>query len=147
MPDEGNPSYRAWKERIEEELAGMDGEAILVGHSLGASVLLKYLLEEGLKRPVAGLFLVATPFWGTRDWEAEYALREDFATELPEELPIFLYHGRDDEVVPFEHLALYKERLPTATFRGFDGLGHQFGDDLSEVARDIEASARQEESA
>jgi hypothetical protein len=33
--------------------------------------------------------------------------------------------------------ALYKEKLPRATIREFDGHGHQFNYDLSEVARDI----------
>jgi hypothetical protein len=40
-------------------------------------------------------------------------------------------------VVPFAHLALYTEKLPRATIREFDGHGHQFNNDLSEVARDI----------
>jgi uncharacterized protein len=39
--------------------------------------------------------------------------------------------------VPFEHLALYAGRLPQATVREVEGRGHQFGDDLSEVAEDI----------
>lgn len=140
MPDEDRPVYGAWKRRIARELDGMDGEAILVGHSLGASVLLKYLSGEETERPIVGLFLVAAPYWGAKDWEVEeYALREDFASKLPAELPVFLYHGRDDEVVPFAHLALYKAKLPQATVREFDGRGHQLDYDLSEVVRDIKS--------
>ncbi len=117
----------------------MDGEVILVGHCLGASVLLKYLSDGKVEKLVAGVFLVAPPYWGVEDWEVdEYALQRDFASKLPEGLPIFFYHSRDDEWVPFAHLALYAEKLPRATIREFDGRGHQFGDDLSEVARDIE---------
>ena len=55
---------------------------------------------------------------------------------------MFLYYSRDDEVVPLEHLALYKAKLPQATVREFDGCGHQFRDDLSEVARDIREVVR-----
>lgn len=143
MPNEEGPEYGAWKDRISEELAEIDGEATLAGHSLGASIVLKYLSEESPGRPVAGVFLVATPYWGAEDWEVdEYALREDFASKLPEGLPMFFYHGRDDGVVPFGHLALYQEKLPWATFRGIEGLGHQFDDDLSRVARDMEESSR-----
>jgi predicted alpha/beta hydrolase family esterase len=138
MPNEGSPEVEAWKDRISEELAAMDGEVVLVGHSVGAFVLLKYLSEEEPEKPVAGLLLVAAPYVGTGGWELdEYALREDFASELPEGLQMFLYHGRDDEEVPFEHLALYEANLPRAAVRVSDGRGHQFGDDLSEVARDI----------
>ena len=139
MPNEDSPEVEAWKDRISEELATMDGEVVLVGHSVGAVILLKYLSEEEPERPVAGLFLVAAPYVGTGGWEVEEgALREDFASKLHEGLPVFLYHGCEDEVVPFEHLALYAEALPRATVREFDGRGHQFGEDLSEVARDIQ---------
>jgi predicted alpha/beta hydrolase family esterase len=139
MPNEDSPEYGAWKDKIAKDLASMDGEVILVGHSFGASILLKYLSEEKLENPVAGLFSIAAPFWGAEDWEvSEYALEKDFASKLPEGLPMFFYHSRDDEWVPFAHLALYAEELPMATFREFDGQGHQFNDDLSEVARDIE---------
>lgn len=138
MPDEDSPVYEAWKARIARELAALDREVILVGHSLGASVLLKYLSEVKAEKPVAGLFLIASPYWEAEDWEVEeYALREDFASKLPKDLPVFFYHSRDDEVVPFAHLALYAEKLPQATIHEFDGRGHQFDDDLYEVARDI----------
>jgi serine hydrolase len=141
MPDADHPGYEPWKNRVTQELTALDGEVILVGHSLGASILLKYLSEEEAEKPVAGLFLVAPPYWGAEDWEViEYALREDFASELPRELPVFFYHSHDDEVVPFEHLALYAESFPRATIREFDGRGHQFNEDLSEVAGDIERS-------
>ena len=139
MPDEDHPEYGAWRGRISKELAGLDGEVILVGHSVGAFVLLKYLSEEAVEKPLAGLFLVAPPYVGSGGWEIEEdALREDSSSKLPEGLPVFIYHSRDDEVVPFAHLALYKEKLPQATIREFDGRGHQFNDDLSDVARDIE---------
>lgn len=138
MPDEDQPAYEAWKDRITKELSAMDGEVTLVGHSLGASILLKYLSEEKAEKPVAGLFLIAPPYWGTEDWEvSEYELQKDFASKFPRELPMFFYHSRDDEWVPFAHLALYAEKFPQATTHEFDGRGHQFDDDLSEVARDI----------
>jgi uncharacterized protein len=138
MPDEGRPEYEAWKERIARELTALDGEVVLVGHSLGASILLKYLSEENAEKPVAGVFLVAPPYWGAEDWEvSEYALQADFASKIPKELAVFFYHSRDDEWVPFAHLALYAEKLPQATIHEFDDRGHQFDDDLSEVTQDI----------
>jgi predicted alpha/beta hydrolase family esterase len=138
MPDEDSPEYEAWTRRIAEELAALDGAVVLVGHSLGGSVLLKYLSEEKVEKPVAGLFLIAPPYWGAEDWEVgEYALQGGFASKLPRELPVFIYHSRDDEVVPFVHLALYEGELAQASVRELDGRGHQFNDDLSEVAQDI----------
>ncbi len=138
MPDDDNAGYEAWKEQIAKNLLDIEGEVILVGHSFGASMLLKYLSEERLKSPVAGLFLIATPYWRSEDWQKEYALEEDFAKQLPKNLPIVFYHSRDDDIVPFEHLGRYKEKLPQATFLEVDKGGHQLNNDLSKVAHDIQ---------
>ena len=101
MPEEDSPQYTAWRDRIASELDELDGEVFLVGHSLGASILLKYISEEKTVTPIAGMFLVAPPYWSVEDWEVdEYVLQEDFASTLPRGLPMFVYHSRDDEWVP-----------------------------------------------
>ena len=61
----------------------------------------------------------------------------DAATRLAGDWPLVFYQGRDDEVVPFAHLSMYAAKLPRATIREFAGLGHQFNNDLTEVAADI----------
>ena len=133
MPSEGAPQYKLWKDEIARQLKAFDDALILVGHSLGASVLLKYLSEEVVEIPIRGLFMIAAPYW---DMD-EYKLSEDFASHLPKDLSIFLYQSRDDEVVSFTHLALYADKLPQAAVRELEGRGHQLNDDLSEVAADI----------
>src|SRR5690606_23605649 len=136
MPAGGS---RAWRRQIADELSQVEGRVPLVAHSLGGSVVLQYLAEDEPAAALSGVFLIAPAYWGAPDWEVEeYALRADFASALAEGLPLHFYHSRDDEWVPFSHLARYREVLPEAVFREFDGRGHQFGDDLTEVARDIE---------
>jgi predicted alpha/beta hydrolase family esterase len=147
MPEEDSATYADWKALIERELATLDDAGILVGHSVGGSVLVKYLSEQQLDKPISSLFLLATPYWGADEfWKWDEArLPEDVAAKLASIPRIFLYHSRDDEVVPFAHLALYAAKLPQATMRVFDGRGHQFGNDLAEVAKDIRsAEARSE---
>lgn len=141
VADEDNPDYRNWKSMIGKELRRMKSGAILVGHSLGASFLLKYLTEEKIDIAVAGIFLIATPYWGGDGWRYEgyeaITLPEDFPAKLPRDTPIFLYHSRDDETVPFAHLALYARNLPQASIHGLARRGHQLNNDTSEVAEDI----------
>jgi predicted alpha/beta hydrolase family esterase len=138
MPDEENPDDAAWMTQIAEELASLDGSVILVGHSAGGAVLLQYLIKKNIEKSIAGIFLISIPYWGPEDErEGEYTLYEGFASQLPNGVPIFLYHSRDDEWVPFSHLAIYAGKIPQATIREFDGRGHQFSNDLSEVAADI----------
>lgn len=138
MPNPDQPRYTAWKRQLVELLSTFDGEVIVVGHSLGGSVALKYLSDEPVDQRIVGLFMVAAPYWGFDGWAVdEYTLSEDFAARLSADLPIFCYHSRDDDIVPFDHLGMYAARLPQATLRAFDGRGHQFANDLSEVAADI----------
>lgn len=140
MPEEDDQGYEVWKAQISRELAALDGEVILVGHSVGSSMLLKYLSEEKVEKPVAGLFLIAAPYWGPGGWQVdEFRLDEGRASKLLKALPIFFYQSRDDDIVPFTHLALHAEKFSQATVRKFDGRGHQFNNDLSEVAADIKS--------
>lgn len=141
MPDEDNAPYEQWKQHVETELITMSGPVILVGHSVGASILAKCLTEIDIDRPVAGIFLMSTPFWGGDGWQYEgyqqLELPNDFAARLPQDAPVFLYHSQDDEIVPFRHLALYARLLPKATARAFESGGHQLNNDLTVIAKDI----------
>jgi serine hydrolase len=145
MPDEENSPYPEWKAEIDSRLASMNGPVALVGHSVGGSVLLKYLCDRQPAPQIAGLYVIAAPYWGASEfwsWE-EGALPADAVARLAGDWPLVFYQSRDDEVVPFAHLALYAARLPRATIREFDGRGHQFKNDLAEVARDIRKASDQ----
>jgi len=138
MPDESDPNVTSWKRKISAELSRLHGQVLLVGHSIGGSIVLKYLAEEEVKIPIAGLFLLAAPSWTEDQWNFEdLKLPRDIAQRLASIPRIYLYHSRDDAVVPFAHLALHAARLPHATVRAVDGRGHQFGSDLTDIAGDI----------
>ena len=138
MPREAEPDYTAWKQRIGEELATIADQAILVGHSFGASVAIKLLVQPKFAFSPAALFLIAAPFWHEDFWRwEEMNLPADVASLLPRGMPVFLYHGRDDEIVPFTLLERYVHALPQAVVRRLDGRNHQLDDDLTEAAEDI----------
>jgi uncharacterized protein len=135
MPRPEHPQYWTWARRI-DELMGKTRRPVLVGHSFGASVLLKYLAETVRRPAVAGLFLVATPFWGP-DFP-EFALPPDFGARLRDLSPICLYHSRDDGEVPVEHLERYRRALPHAIGRILNDRGHEFNQaQFPELAADI----------
>lgn len=141
MPHEDDASYEEWKQHLEKELAAMQEPIVLVGHSVGASVLIKWMSELEVEQSIAGMLLLACPFWGGDGWRyegyEELMLPEDSAAKLSNGRQIFLYHCRDDVTVPFDHLALYAQTLPEATVCERDEGGHQFNNDLSFVAEDI----------
>lgn len=141
MPNEANAPYVVWKTKIQKELVTASEPVILVGHSLGGSYLAKMLTETKIDKPLGGIFLLEAPFWGGRGWlyegYKELELPQDAATKFPDDVKLFLYHARDDEIAPFSHLALYSALLPRAIIREINKGGHQLNDDLSIVAKDI----------
>jgi predicted alpha/beta hydrolase family esterase len=138
MPAEASPNDAEWKDCLMKEVARLGNGAILVAHSAGASALVRTLAERPVTTPLGGIFLIAAPFCGGGGWQIEGCTTPaDLGDRLPVGVPVFLYHGRDDEVVPFAHVALYANALPRAVVRRLSGRGHQLDNDLSVVAADI----------
>jgi uncharacterized protein len=139
LPNDGTPDLGRRKQ-ITHEISASDDNVILVAHSLGASMLLACLSEIRSSKKIAGIFLLATPFWkGDEDWVKAFKLQPNFAKQLDEKTPLFFYHCQDDEEVPLDHLSMYKQQLPWASFREISVGGHQFNNDLTIVANDIKS--------
>jgi hypothetical protein len=136
MPDAENPGYERWRGAIEEHLGTIDGPVLIVGHSFGASTVLKMLSESPPRGQIRGLFFASTPWWEPRGWSAEYAVTEGFADRLPD-VPMFLYHSVEDPEVPLRHLDIYRAHLPNATAREIPGREHSFVHGLPELVDDI----------
>jgi len=138
MPNEADPDPTAWKRAIGREIKRLSDGVLLVGHSIGAAILLDYVADGNLERGPSGVFLIAPPFIGNGGWPSD-DLRpsKELARLLPARTPLYLYQGRDDETVPFSHVGMFAKALPRAKIRRLQGRDHQLNDDLSEVARDI----------
>ncbi len=138
MPNEADPDLRTWTAALHAELAVLDGHAILVGHSIGATILVNVLADGAAPRSFAGLFLLSAPFIGEGGWSSEsIPPMERIGTRLPAHLPVFLYHGGDDDTAPPEHLQLYAKAIPQGVACLLAGRDHQLGNDLAPVAADI----------
>jgi len=138
MPDTENPRYHSWKAKLENEFAQLGKDVILIGHSLGGTVLLKYLSEEKQDVRIAGLFLISIPHWGAKDWEIdEFTLDKNFVSKLPRISNVFLYHSKLDKWVPFDHLDYYAKKFPNAKIHALDGYEHEFLYGLPELVEDI----------
>jgi predicted alpha/beta hydrolase family esterase len=135
MPSEEEPSYAPWKAALERELAALPDGAILVGHSLGAAILIKVLVELRSVRACGAIFSIAAPFFGDGGWLVDdVQLPPDLGARLPRGIPIHFFHGLDDAEVPPSHLELYARAVPPAHIHRLRGRDHQLNDDLTEVA-------------
>jgi predicted alpha/beta hydrolase family esterase len=142
MPNEDDPKYVTWKATLEHELAALADGAILVGHSVGGTMLINALAEQRSQREFGALFLIAAPFVGEGGWPSEeLKLPPDLGARLPEGLPVHFYHGLDDETAAPSHADLYANVIPQARVHRLPGRDHQLNDDLREVATAIKSLA------
>lgn len=140
MPNEEDPDETAWQAAIEQGVAALGEGAVLVAHSVGATILARMLAERQPGRTIAGIFLIAVPFVGRGGWEIEgFETPGDLGARLPRGVPVHLYHGGADEIVPPAHVDLYAKALPQAVVHRLAGRNHQLDDDLAVVAHDIMA--------
>jgi predicted alpha/beta hydrolase family esterase len=146
MPNEADPKYATWKLALQREFSTLDHGAIVIGHSIGGTILIHALAERTPQSSLGAICLIAAPFIGTGGWKSdEIEPRPDLAARLPPDVPIFFYHGRDDDTVPFAHVELYARVVPRAHVRRLADRDHQLNNRLAEIATDIRRLDRIEE--
>ncbi len=146
MPSPRNAKYKEWKIWLEKYLSILRDNIILVGHSLGGIFWAKYLSENKFPVKISQLHLVAAPFDDNFDTSSktEYYELCDFNFEA-EKLyniekqigKIFLYHSKDDFVVPFADLEKYANALPSAQKTIFSDRGHFLIENFPEIVENI----------
>lgn len=135
MPDEQDPSSAAWSATIQREMASLDNGAVVVGHSLGATLLVQALIGERHQPDLASIALISAPFLGAGGWPGtEFEFSTDLGARLPHGVPVYVFHGLADSTVPPSHARLYGAAIPQARVHLLPGRDHQLNDDLSEVA-------------
>lgn len=140
MPDEDDPSYLTWRPAIRREVADLADGAVVVGHSLGATLLVATLAADPPPTAVGAIVLVSAPFVGEGGWPGEgFGLPNDLGSRLPPGIPVLVFHGLDDDTAPPAHADLYARAIPGAQVHRLPGRDHQLHDDLTEVAAAIRA--------
>lgn len=125
MPNKQNSQYEEWRIWFEHFIPFLKDGVIIVGHSLGAMFIAKYLSENEFPRKIKATFLIAAPFEGTKENNLLlFALPASLDTFKKRGGEIFLFHSKDDSVVPFSELEKYREALPDAHVVIFEDRGH-----------------------
>lgn len=124
FPNGYNAVYEEWEIYFEKLLPFMGGNVQLVGHSLGAMFLAKYLNTHTLKHKARRLIMIAglhseDSIGDSGDFVVESAVN---IHQNAEEVHIF--HSKDDPVVPFTELAKFQADIPSATAHVFSDRGH-----------------------
>jgi pimeloyl-ACP methyl ester carboxylesterase len=135
MPSEDDPSDAAWGPAISDATAALDDGAIVVGHSVGGTLLIHALAERPPDVTLAAIVLIAAPFVGVGGWPGdEFELPDHLGALLPASVPVHVFHGLEDDEVPPAHADLFARAIPQARLHRLPGRDHQLGNDLGDVA-------------
>lgn len=138
MPNESDPRYSSWSKAIEKEIEALDGGAIVIGHSVGGTILINTIAERKAGPRLSGVFLITPPFVGDEGWPSEdMEPMGDLGTRLPPKTDVYLYHGSADDTVPLAHADLYARAIPSARTYKLTSRDHQLNNDMSEIAAAI----------
>ena len=123
MPNSANAQFDEWQIWFEKLIPLFGDDVRLIGHSLGAMFLAKYLHSNPLKKSVKQLILLAGGYDNENHNYGSFKI--DSATGLEKSADeIHLMHSRDDFVVPFSELAKLAADLPSATIHEFTDRNH-----------------------
>jgi hypothetical protein len=141
MPDEDDPSYARWSTAIRREMTALDDGAVVVGHSVGAAILVDVLAGPPPGKRLGAIVLIGAPFVGEGGWPSEeFELTSDLGAKLPPGMRVHVFHGLRDETAPPSHAGLYALAIPQAQVHQLPRRDHQLNNDLSEVAEAIRIS-------
>lgn len=145
MPNQNNAKYLEWKIWFERHFEYIRDGVILLGWSQGGYFLAKYLTENVTPFRVKAAFLGAAPF-KPDDFHGEdggdFAFDTEQLSKLQERTDrVFIFHSKDDPVVPFSHGEHYAEALPKAEFVVFEDKNHFLIEEFPELIEKIKELA------
>lgn len=132
--------YKAWKIMFEKMFPYLRDDMILIVTSLGASFMLKYFWENDFPVRIKKLMFVCPAVWNTPEEKlGSFAFDLEQATRLRRWVDeIYIYHSKDDTIVPFEQSLELNSYFPEAQFREYFDRGHFFmQEDFPEIIEDI----------
>ena len=133
FPNGHNAVYNEWKIYFEKLIPFFGDDMQLVGHSLGAMFLAKYLHKTPLAKKVQRLILIAGIYDDTTSGDSGSFIVGDATGIEKSAESIHLFHSRDDPIVPFAELAKFQADIPTASSHIFDNRGHFLDETFPEL--------------
>ena len=117
MPHNENAKYNEWKIHFERYFPEFRNGIILIGWSLGAIFLAKYLSENKFPRKILSIYLICPPFNNTipgDDLVGGFKLKSDLSMIEKNSKKINLLFSNNDNHVPLSHAKKYKNKLKNA---------------------------------
>lgn len=136
MPCSRNAKYDEWVIWFEKVIPYIEDDCVLVGHSLGANFLAKYLALHDFPVSIAQLHLVAGCFGIVGGFDLPESLKKIERSVHT----VYIYHSHDDPVVEFADALKYSEALPDAQLIAFSENGHFIQEEFPELVDNVRKS-------
>ena len=114
MPLQDWAQYRHWESYFERYLPLLNKDFMLIGESLGAIFLAKYLSENKLKQKALSVYLIGAPFDDTlphEDLVGGFKLNADLSLLEKNCKNLYLIFSKDDDVIPVSHAEKFRKKL------------------------------------
>jgi predicted alpha/beta hydrolase family esterase len=124
MPSKNDASFSDWSRFFEKISQFFSPETVLIGHSLGAIFLAKYLSKNS-NQEYKQIILIAPPYDGEQEESlASFKIESPLSGLSKVSQNLDLIFSRDDPVVELTEAEKFKRDLPSARFHFFEGKGH-----------------------
>lgn len=141
MPNRENAKYEEWKIWFERHFEYLHDGAIVMGCSLGAMFLGRYLTENTLPFQAGGIFLLAAavplPDENHTDFGDFLIDLEKVSTVTRNNKNVVIMHSEDDFVVPYHHGVKLAETMPDAEFITYKDKNHFLISEFPEIVEKI----------
>ena len=139
FPNPDNAYYIEWKITFERYIPLLHSGVILIGNSMGAIFLAKYLSEHKFPKKLGGVFLIAPSFSNKLPgeyYDGGFNLKSDLSLIEKNCKNTTLLFSQDDECVPVIHATKYAKKLPKTRIMIFESKnGHFIISEFPEIVK------------
>jgi uncharacterized protein len=146
MPNSQNAKYLEWKIWFERHFQFFRDGIILIGHSQGGMFLAKYLSENTPPFTISAVFLLGavyttdTPINESKEDGGDFIFDTNKVSHVAEKAnKVYIFHSKDDFVVPYEHSLKYHAALPQAELITFEDKNHFLIPEFPELIQKIKS--------
>lgn len=139
MPNNKNAKYLEWEIWFNKIIPFIQDGVILVGHSLGATFLFKYLSEQVLDKKVKATVFIAGVYDDSVFEESlgDFKKPDSFKGFIDQAGKVSVFHSKDDQVVPFSQTQILREMIGEYDLHEFNERGHFNQEEFPELAEKI----------
>ncbi len=145
LPNPEEPDPEEWTKVLVEKVGVVDDETIVVGHSLGAAMVLRFLEAAEARSAPRGCVLVSAPWMiGDERLRGFFMSELDFDVLMWKASRFVVIHSKDDKVIPFDHAEKYASVLHAKLVEGQPGDEHFQGAEYPVILKAVQDLTQEE---